>query len=72
MFSFIVFMLAAVGLLALAGLTVIWVTEWLEAEPADEIPAAYRDGMEAASRVSAAAWEAEQALYRAAWKAHNE
>jgi len=74
MFELIVFMLAVAGLIALAGWAIGPLSAWLERqiERPQEVPSAYLDGMEAASRVSAAAWEADQALYRAAWKAHNE
>lgn len=40
-----------------------------ESAPAPDSP---RDARDSAPRLSAMAWEAEQALYRAAWKAHNE
>ena len=74
MFDLIVFMLGVVGLIALAGMAMRPLSAWLERQCASpqEVPRAYLDGMEAASRISAAAWEADQALYRAAWKAHNE
>ena len=74
MFALTVGILAVVGLIALTGWAIGPLANWLEGqiEPPDEVPAVYLDGMEAASRISAAAWEADQALYRAAWKAHNE
>lgn len=74
MAELIQFVLAVVGLAALAGVAMWALLDWLEnqsAEP-ETVPTAYLDGMEAASRISAASWEADQALYRAAWREHNE
>lgn len=74
MFDLIVFMLGVVGLIALAGWATGPLSAWLERQCAnpEEVPRAYLEGMEAASRISAASWEADQALYRAAWREHNE
>ena len=63
-------LLVLIGFLAVVGLAGLAFSAWLarEAEATDP----YRDGLNTAARISALAWEAEQAMYRAAWKEHNE
>lgn len=62
--EFIESVLAIIGLLTvLYGVAVLL---FEDEAPQPDIPDAYRDGMESAARISAAAWQAEQALHHAA------
>lgn len=63
--------LALVGFFAVVGVTGLLIAMRSGVQPAAP-PDPYRDGLDTAARITAMAWEAEQALYRAAWKAHNE
>lgn len=70
MFAFIEAVLALIGLLTVVAVYALYrdgVFDETEA-PADP----YRAGLDAAARISSLAWEAEQAMYRAAEQSQRE
>jgi hypothetical protein len=61
-------LLALIGLLAVIAVAAVALSLWLveQVEPDAERHDPYREGLDTAARISAMAWEAEQAMHRAA------
>ena len=59
-------LLALIGFVALVVACGALLGVWLEERDTEPAPDPYREGLDTAARISAKAWEAEQALYKAA------
>ncbi len=71
MFAVIEGVLAVIGLLAVAAVYAMYQDGVFDAPPLGP-PDPYRTGLDATARMSSLAWEAEQAMYRAAEQATRE
>jgi hypothetical protein len=71
MFALIEAALAIVGVLAIIVVYVLYCDGAFDERPPPP-PDPYREGLDASARISSLAWEAEQAMYRAAEQATRE
>ncbi len=74
MLAFLEGLLALVGFLTLVAACGVWFSIWLEGQVVEdeESSGPYREGLDASARISAMAWEAEQAMHQAALQSRRD